>query len=172
METALENLLTRRSVRSYQKKEVPEDLLQKITKAGEYAPSGMGRQPCVMVVVRDKELLEKISQMNQAVMGGEGDPFYGAPAVIIVFADKRSGTYLYDGALTMGNLLNAAHAVGVDSCWIHRAKEVFETPEGKELKASWGLDENYEGIGNCILGYREGELPAPAPRKDKFVIWK
>lgn len=172
METALENLLTRRSVRSYQKREVPDELLQKITQAGEYAPSGMGKQPSVMVVVRDAEMVKKLSQMNRAIMGGEGDPFYGAPVVIVVFADKRSGTYLYDGALTMGNLLNAAHAVGVDSCWIHRAKEMFETPEGKMLKASWGLDENFEGIGNCILGYREGELPLPAKRKENFVLWK
>ena len=172
MNETIKTLTERRSVRAYKPDQVPEDVLAQILKAGEYAPSGMGMQSAVMVVVQDPETIQTLSRINASIMGSEGDPFYGAPTVIVVLADPAVGTWREDGSLVMGNLMNAAHAVGLGSCWIHRAKEVFETPEGKALKASWGLDEYYEGIGNCILGFRDGELPTPAPRKENFVIWK
>ena len=119
---------------------------------------------------KQKEFEEKeLSKKNAEVMNSSADPFYGAKSLIIVFADTNAPTYLYDGALAMGNLMNAAHALGVDSCWIHRAKEVFETEYGKELKKKWGLPESYEGIGNCILGYRDEELGKRAERTSKVV---
>ena len=135
-----------------------------------YAPTAMNKQSPIMVVVQKKELIEKLAKLNAKVMGKEVDPFYGAPTVIIVFADKRIRTYIEDGSLVMGNLMNAAHAIGLGSCWINRAKEVFESEEGKELLKEWGIDENYAGIGNCILGYSDMELPKAAPRKDDYVI--
>ena len=107
--------------------------------------------------------------MNAAVMGADTDPFYGAPTVLVVLADPNVRTYVYDGALVMGNLMNAACAMGVDSCYIFRAKEVFATQEGKALLKDWGVPEYYEGIGNCILGYAAGDIPAPKPRKADFV---
>ena len=125
MNETLKTLMERRSVRSYKEEQVPEDILQQILEAGEYAPSGMGMQSAVMVVVRDKDTINQISRMNAAVMGNDGDPFYGAPTVVIVFGDSTRGTYVEDGSLVMGNLMNAAASLGVDSCWIHRAKEVF-----------------------------------------------
>ena len=141
MNEILKTLMERRSVRSYKEEQVPEDILQQILEAGEYAPSGMGMQSAVMVVVRDKDTINQISRMNAAVMGNDGDPFYGAPTVVIVFGDSTRGTYVEDGSLVMGNLMNAAASLGVDSCWIHRAKEVFLSEEGKTLMKKWGLGE-------------------------------
>ncbi len=170
MNEAMKNLLERRSVRGYKKDLVPADVLDEILEAGKYAPSGMGQQKTLMVVTQDPELVAKLSRMNADVMGAKSDPFYGAPTVVIVFADSEQGTCVENGSLVMGNLMNAAHAVGVDSCWIHRAHEVFDSEEGKALKAEWGVPESYIGIGHCVLGYRSGEYPEAKARKDGFVI--
>ena len=152
MNEAMKNLLERRSVRGYKKDLVPADVLDEILEAGKYAPSGMGQQKTLMVVTQDPELVAKLSRMNADVMGAKSDPFYGAPTVVIVFADSEQGTCVENGSLVMGNLMNAAHAVGVDSCWIHRAREVFDSEEGKALKAEWGVPESYIGIGHCVRG--------------------
>ncbi|MBQ8637946.1 MAG: nitroreductase [Lachnospiraceae bacterium] len=171
MKEALDVLKNRRSIRKYRKEQITEEQLEQILEAGTWAPTGMGKQSPVMVVVQKQELIQKLSKMNAAVMGVDTDPFYGAPTVIVVLADKSlAGTYLEDGSLVMGNLLNAAYAVGVDSCWIHRAREVFQTEEGLALLKEWGLNENYVGIGNCILGYRDCEYPQAKPRKENYVI--
>ena len=170
MNESIKNMLERRSIRAYKKDLVPKETLDLILKAGEYAPSGMGQQGTLMVVTQDPELVAKLSRMNAAVMGSTANPFYGAPTVIVVFADSTMGTCVENGSLVMGNLMNAAHALDVDSCWIHRAREVFSSEEGKELKRQWGIPDEYIGIGNCILGYRDCEYPDPNPRKDGFVI--
>ena len=169
MNEVIKCLTERRSVRKYKSEQIKDEQLEQILKAGEYAPTGMGMQSPIMVVVQDKATIDKLSKMNAKVMGNNGDPFYGAPTVIVVLADADRMTYLEDGSLVMGNLLNAAYAVGVDSCWIHRAKEMFENEEGRELLAQWGIKGNYVGIGNCILGYRDGELPAAKPRKENYI---
>ena len=169
MNEVIKCLTERRSVRKYKSEQIKDEQLEQILKAGEYAPTGMGMQSPIMVVVQDKATIDKLSKMNAKVMGNNGDPFYGAPTVIVVLADADRGTYLEDGSLVMGNLLNAAYAVGVDSCWIHCAKEVFESEEGKELLAQWGIKGNYVGIGHCILGYRDGEFPAAKPRKENYI---
>ena len=154
---AMKNLLERRSVRKYQDKQVPDDLLDQVLEAGLYAPTGMNRQNVVMVAVRDKETRDQMMRLNAAVMGSQNDPFYGAPCVVVVLADPTVRTWVEDGSLLMGNLLNAAASVGLASCWIHRAKEVFDLPEGKALLQKWGLPEHLRGVGNCILGYADGE---------------
>lgn len=169
MNEAYKNLIERRSIRKYNNTKVSHDLMEKIVRAGQFAPSGMNRQIYAFVVVKDEELVAKLSKMNADAMNSTSDPFYGAKSLIIVFADTNAPTYLYDGALAMGNLMNAANALGVDSCWIHRAKEVFETTEGKEMKKTWGLPESYEGIGHCILGYREEEPGERAQRTSKVI---
>ncbi len=167
----LDCLKTRRSIRKYQKKQVEEEQLQAILEAATYAPTGANRQAPVIVVVQNPELIAKLSKMNAAVMGMNVDPFYGAPTVAIVLADQTaSPTWMEDAALVAGNLLNAAHSVGVDSCYIYRAKEVFASEEGQALLKEWGLNENYVGVANCILGYRDCELPAPAKRKENYII--
>ncbi len=166
----LESILSRRSVRSYKPDPVPEELLNQVLEAGTYAATGMGRQSPIIIAVTDKALRDKLSAMNAAVMGNSGiDPFYGAPVVLVVLADKNVPTHVYDGSLVMGNLMEAAHAVGLSSCWIHRAKEEFETDEGKAILASLGIQGDYEGIGHCILGYADGPAPQPKPRKDGYV---
>ena len=170
MNEAMKNLLERRSVRGYKKDLVPAEVLDEILEAGKYAPSGMGQQKTLMVITQKPELVAKLSKMNADVMGAKSDPFYGAPTVVIGFADSEQGTCVENGSLVMGNLMNAAHAVGVDSCWIHRAREVFDSEEGKALKAEWGVPESYIGIGHCVLGYRSGEYPEAKARKDGFVI--
>ena len=171
MNEVMENLITRRSIRSYQPDMVPMETIEEIVKAGTYAATGMGLQSPIIVAVTDKETRDQLSRMNAAVMGSSADPFYGAPVVLIVLADKNRGTYLYDGSLVMGNMMTAAHSLGIGSCWIHRAKETFESSEGKELLKQWGIEGNYEGIGHLILGYAKGEAPAPKPRKENYVYY-
>ncbi len=168
MNTVLENLETRRSCRNYTEKQVSDSELDAILRAGTFAPSGMNRQSTYLVAVRDKETRDLLSKLNAGIMEREGDPFYGAPCVVVVLAEPGF-TAVEDGSLVMGNLMNAASSVGVSSCWIHRAKQVFELPEGKALLAKWGLSEDLIGIGNCILGYA-AEEPAEKPRKDGRII--
>ena len=171
MNETLKTLKERRSCRKYLEKQVEAEALDLILEAGTYAPTGMNRQAPVIVAVQDKQTRDKIAQMNAAVMGAENDPFYGAPTVLVVLADPAVRTYLHDGALVMGNLMNAAHAVGVDSCYIFRAKEVFETQEGKAMLRAWGIPDHFVGIGNCILGYRaEGGVKEAAPRKANYIV--
>lgn len=168
---ALHVLKKRRSMRSYRSEQIRDDQLDAILEAGTYAPTGMNRQSPTMVVVQDPQLIKRLSRMNAAVMGMDGDPFYGAPTVVIVFGNPGAAmTWLEDGALVMGNLMNAAFAVGVDSCWIHRAREMFQTEEGKALMREWGVPEGCVGVGNCILGYATTPVPEPRPRKENYVI--
>ena len=170
MNETLKNLEERRSIRKYKDEQIRDEQLNEILEAGTYAPTGMGAQSPVMVVIQDKETIRELSKMNADVMGTNSDPFYGAPTVIVVLADKNRLTYVEDGPLVMGNLMNAAHAVGVDSCWIHRAKEVFESEKGKELLKKWNIEGDYVGIGNCILGYRDCQYPKAKPRKAGYIV--
>ena len=169
MNDIIRSLESRRSVRKYQARQVEDALLDQVLHTGLYAASGMNTQKTVMVAVRDKETRDLLSRLNAAVMGSNGDPFYGAPCVIVVLADPERYTWVEDGSLVMGNLMEAAHAVGLGSCWIHRAREVFDSEEGKALLRSWGLPETLRGVGNCILGYPD-ESPAPKPRLDGRII--
>ena len=167
-----ENLLTRRSVRKYADRQVEEEKLDKVIEAGLYAASGGGKQAPAVLAVTNREIRDELSAMNAAVMGREGtDPFYGAPAVLVVLADKAVATEVYDGSLMLGNMMTAAYELGLGTCWIHRAKQVFETERGKEILKEAGLEGDYEGIGNLIIGYPDGELPSPAPRKPGRVFF-
>lgn len=167
----LELMQTRRSVRDFKPDMVPEDILDKIIEAGLWAASGRNRQSPIIIKVTDKSVRDRLCRLNAEIMGTDSDPFYGAPAVLIVLADKNAPTYLYDGSLVMGNLMLAAHSLGIGSCWIHRAKEEFESEEGKALLKKWGIEGDYEGIGHCVLGYAAAELPAAKPRKENYVYY-
>lgn len=168
----IENLKTRRSIRAYRHQLPSAESIKKIAEAGTYAPNGLGKQSAKIIVVTDKNLRNKLSKMNAAILGTTADPFHGAPTVIVVLADKNVPTYIYDGALVMGNMLNAAHSEGLGSCWVHRAKEMFESKEGKELLDKWNIPESYEGIGCCALGYSsDEELPHPRPRKKDYILY-
>lgn len=165
---ALKLIESRRSIRSYKPDMVPDDLIDKVIEAGTFAATGGGRQSPIIIAVKDRKTRDKLSKLNADIMGAETDPFYGAPLVLIVLADRSSSTYLYDGSLVMGNLMLAAHALGLGSCWIHRAKEEFDRPEGKEILKDLGITGDYEGIGHCILGYIDGDVPEAKPRKEKW----
>lgn len=165
----MNTLLNRRSIRRYKEDQVPDELLDQVLTAGLYAPTGMNRQNIIMVAVRDKETRDRLSRMNAAVMGADRDPFYGAPCVIVVLGDPEIYPVVENGSLVLGNLMNAAYAVGLGSCWIHRAKQTFETEEGKALLRKWGLKENLVGIGNCILGYAD-ESPEAKPRLEGRIV--
>ena len=169
MNETLKTLIERRSCRSYKPDPVPAEILDQILEAGTYAATGMGRQSPIIIAVTDKKVRDQLSKMNAAVMGASNDPFYGAPVVIIVLADRSVPTYLYDGSLVMGNLMNAAHSLGIASCWIHRAKEEFNSEEGKAILKRLGIDGDYEGIGHCILGYAAQEPKAAVPRKENYI---
>ena len=168
MNETIKNLVERRSCRKYSSTQIKEEELNSVLKAGEYAPTGMGMQSPIIVVLQNKSIIDKLSKINAKIMGKDEDPFYGAPTVLVVLADKNIGTYIEDGSLVLGNLMNAAYSLGLGSCWIHRAKEEFETDEGKELLKEWNISENYVGIGHCILGYPEEKSEAK-PRKDGYI---
>ena len=166
----METLLTRRSVRAYRDDPVPDEVLDKILEAGTYAPTGMGEQSPIIVAITERATRDALSRLNAEIMDADSDPFYGAPAVLVVLARKDRPTHVYDGSLVMGNLMNAAHGLGIASCWIHRAKEEFERPEGRAILEGLGIDSDaYEGIGHCILGYADGPEPAAKPRKEGYV---
>ncbi len=172
MNATLEVLKSRRACRAYRPEQVKEEDLAKILEAGTYAATGMGRQSPLIAVVQNPEDYARLERLNGGVMGNpDGHPFYGAPTVAVVFADSTIPTYVADGNLVIGNLMNAAEAVGVDSCYIWRAAEVFDSDEGKALMKKWGIPENYRGIGNVILGYGkpEGKRDA-APRKEGYIV--
>lgn len=169
MSEVINNMKTRRSIRKYKPDMIPEDVLNRIIEAGTYAATGMGKQSPIIIAVTNKEIRDKFSKMNAEIMGVDSDPFYDAPVVLIVLADKARPTYVYDGSLVMGNLMLAAHAEGIGSCWIHRAKEEFESAEGKAFLKSLGIEGDYEGIGHCVLGYTDGEEPKAMPRKENYV---
>lgn len=169
MNETIKNLIERRSCRKFKKEQIKDEELKLILKAGEYAPNGRGKQSPIMLVIQNKEIIEKLSKINAKIMGVETDPFFGAPTLIIVLADKNVRTYIEDGSLVLGNLMNSAHSLGIGSCWIHRAREEFETEEGKELLQKWKIPDNYVGIGHCILGYPDGNLPEAKPRKGDYI---
>lgn len=166
----LEALEKRRSVRKYKPDQVDEAALEAILRAGTYAATGMNKQSPVIVAVQDKDTIETLRKMNAGVMGDESrDPFYGAPTVVIVLADSSVRTYVEDGSLVIGNMMNAAYSVGVDSCWIHRAKEEFASEAGKALLSKWGIKGDYVGVGHLILGYRDCDYPETRPRKENYI---
>lgn len=171
MKETLLDLKTRRSCRKYKEEQIKEEELQLILEVGTYAPTGIGAQCPKIVVLQDKETIQYVSKLNATVMGTTSDPFYGAPTVVIVLAERSRKTYVDDGNMVIANLLNAAHAVGVDSCYIYRAREVFDSEEGKELLEKWGIHGDYEGIGNVILGYGLPEgIKEAAPRKADYIV--
>lgn len=170
----MNSMITRRSIKKYKPDMIPKDIIEKIAAAGTYAATGRGAQSPIIIAVTNKEIRDRLSRANSAIMGAPADfdPFYGAPVVLVVLADKSRPTYVYDGSLVMGNLMLAAHSYGIGSCWIHRAKEEFELPEWKEWLRSIGIVGEYEGIGHCVLGYAdyaEGTEPKAAPRKENYV---
>ncbi len=167
MNEVLKNIIERRSIRKFKSTPVARELLEEIARAGLYAASAMGGQRSVIVEVSNRELRDRISEMNRRIGGWQQgfDPFYGAPAMLIVLAEKDCANRVYDGSLVMGNLMLAAHSLGLGSCWIHRAKEEFETSEGREILRSIGIEGEYEGIGHCAIGYVDGEYPQVPPRK-------
>ena len=150
---------------------VPEDILEKIIRAGTYAATGMGKQSPIIIAVTNKEMRDKISAKNAEIMGAAKDPFYNAPIILIVLAKKDVSTHVYDGSLVLGNLMNAAEDLGIASIWIHRAKEEFEDDFGKEILKELGITEEYEGIGHCALGYAAEPAKAAAPRKENYVYY-
>ena len=180
MNQTIEHIIARRSAKKYTDEPVPMELIEQVVKAGMYAPSGMNKQAGKIIAVTNKEMRDRLSRINlEIIMGknlttssGHNDPFYAAPVVLVVLAKKEVGTRVYDGSLIMENMLIAAQSLGLGSCWIHRAKETFETEEGKQILAELGITDEYEGIGNCILGWAAPDALKPqAPRKDDFVVW-
>ena len=169
MNEIIKNIVERRSIKKYKSDMVPSELIDEVLKAGTFAPTGMNKQSPIIIAITNKEVRDKLSKLNAKIMGVDIDPFYGAPVVIVVLADKSVPTYIYDGSLVMENMMLAAHSLGLGSCWIHRAKEEFETEEGKALLKEWGVDENYVGIGHCLLGYPDGNLHPPVKRKENYI---
>ena len=166
-EIVMHNLLTRRSVRKYQSMPVPQGLLDRIIEAGTYAASGKSQQPWIIIQVTEPGVMERLRRVNAQIMGvaEDADPFYGAPVYLIVLAERQNKNHVYDGTLVMGNMMLAAHALGLGTCWINRAREEFDMPEWQEWLRSLGIEGDYEGIGHLAVGYAEGE-PRPAkPRK-------
>ena len=170
MNDIIKAMRDRRSVRAYKEDGVPRELIEQVVEAGLWAASGMGKQSPIILAITDRALRDTLAAANAKVMGVDTDPFYGAPVVLVVLAPRDVPTHVYDGSLVMGNLMLAASTVGLGSCWIHRAKETFELPEFQQVLSELGVDGDYEGIGNCILGW-PAEEPEPKPRRDGRVVW-
>lgn len=168
MNTTIQDLMTRRSIRKYKPEQITREELETVLNAGMCAPTAMNKQSPIIVAVQNKDDIAYLSKLNAAVKGMAGDPFYGAPTVLVVLADAENANAVPDGSLVLGNLMNAAHAIGLGSCWINRAREVFATDEGKALLKKWGIKGDYIGVGNCILGYPD-EQPQMKPRKENYV---
>lgn len=167
----LHTLRTRRSIRRYEAQQITEAELEAILDAGTWAASGKGMQSAVMVVLQREDQIAPLRSINARIMGNPAaDPFYGAPTVVAVLADSTSPNWEKDGSLVLGNLMNAAASVGVGSCWINRCRETFDLPEGREIARRWGLGESFRGVGYCILGYPAGDIPAPKPRKEGYIL--
>lgn len=171
MNEVLKAIKERRSIRRYKADMVPQELIDQVIEAGLWAASGKSTQCPIIVAVTNKELRDKLSKINAEIMGVKSDPFYGAPVVLIVLADKAVPNHVYDGSLSLGNMMLAAHALGLGSCWINRARQEFEMPEWKEFLKELGIEGEYEGIGHCILGYADGNEPPMIPRKPNRVFY-
>lgn len=171
MNGTLKILEERRSCRNFKPDMITKEELNAVIKAGTYAPTGMGKQSPIIIAVTDKSMRDKISAENAKIMGGDKDPFYGAPVILIVLANRDVRTYMYDGSLVMGNLLNAAESLGLGSIWIHRAKEEFDSEFGRQILKDLGIEGNFEGIGHCALGYKAEESKPAAPRKYDYVYY-
>jgi nitroreductase len=169
--STLTDLKNRRSIRSYKPDQITDQELDAVLEAGTWAPTGMGSQGVLIVAVQNKAQIETIQKLNEGVLQDPGSkPFYGAPTVVNVFVDKDKPTPIENGNLVIGNMLNAAQAVGVGSCYIYRAKEVFQTEEGKALMKQWGVPAGFEATGHVLLGYTGGSAPKPAERKKDYII--
>ena len=169
MNETLNILKSRRSCKSYQARQITDAELDAVLEAGTYAPTGRNQQSPILVAIQDKETIARLSRLNAAIMGADIDPFYGAPTVVVVLADKNWPTRVYDGSCVMENMMIPAASLGLGSRWIHRAKEEFESEEGRALLKSWGIEGEYEGIGHCLLGYWQGEKHAAPPRKANYI---
>ena len=170
MNEALQVRYDRRSIRRYKSEQISREEMDAVIRAGICAASGKNGQSALIIAVQDKETRDLLSRLNAAVLGVKSDPFYGAPTVLVVLADAKSPYAVQDGSLVLGNLMNAAKAIGLGSCWINRAKEVFDSEEGKALLKKWGVEGDWTGVGNCILGYPD-EDPAMKPRKENYVYY-
>ena len=168
---AMDCLKNRRSIRKYKEQQITNEELNIVLETGICAPTGKNMQSPIIIVVQNKEDIAYMSEFNARIGGFKVDPFYGAPTVLGVLADANNPNSVPDGSLVMGNLMNAAYAAGLGSCWINRAREFFAMPEGKALLEKWGIEGDYIGIGNCILGYPDEEHPAMKPRKENYVYY-
>mgnify|MGYP001177989167 CR=1 FL=1 len=166
----IQTIRSRRSCRAYKPEQITKEELEAVLRAGTFAPSAMNRQSAKIVVVQDAATREKLSRMNAAIMGKDCDPMYGAPTILVVLADAHAANAVPDGSLVMGNLMLAAASLGLGSCWINRAKEEFESDEGKALLRQWGIEGDWVGVGHCILGYPAADPKPAAPRKPDYIV--
>lgn len=170
MNEAINNILKRKSTKKFKSTSVPADIIDTVINCGIHAASGMNKQETIVVAVTDKDVIARLTEINGKIRGTENDQFYGAPAILIVLGKSDNYTRVYDGSLVLGNMMLAAEALGVGSCWIHRAKETFEMPEWKEWLKSIGVDGEYEGIGHLALGYPD-MTPPEKPRREGRIIY-
>ena len=173
MNEIIQAMEERRSIRQFKPDMPDKELIDQVLEAGLYAASAKGRQDVIMIAVTKKELRDRLSAVNFEIGGWtqEFDPFYGAPVVIIVLAEKEAPNHVYDGSLVMGNLMLAAHSLGLGSIWIHRCREEFEMPEFQSLLKQLKISGEWEGIGHCCIGYIDGEAPKAAPRNDGRIFY-
>lgn len=165
----LQLLKTRRSVRKFKSTEVDQTVLDRVLEAATFAPSGAGRQSAQIVVLQDKETLDQLRKMNAEVLGAKSDPYYGAPTIVLVLAAKDAPTPVEDGACLLTYMMLAAHEEQLATVWVHREREIFDSPEGKSLLTKWGLSDAYIGIGALAIGYADGDYPNPAPRRPDYI---
>ncbi len=166
----LNTIKARRAVRAYKPDAVPAQLLDAVLEAGTYAPTGGGHQSPVIIAVTSDKYRKEIAELNAGVMGGTGDPYYGAPAIVLVLADGNASTFVEDGSCVLENMMLAAASLGLGSVWVHREREIFDSEKGKALLREWGLSETLRGVGSIALGYPDGAPAEAAKRKDDYIV--
>lgn len=166
----LKTIKTRRSIRAYKSDTVSAELLDAVLEAGTYAPTGGGHQSPVIIAVTSEKYRKEIAQLNADVMGSTGDPYYGAPVIILVLADGTASTFAEDGSCVLENMMLAAASLGLGSVWVHREREIFDSERGKALLREWGLPETLRGVGSIALGYPAGVPGETAKRKENYIV--
>lgn len=167
---ALEVLKNRRAIRQYKNQQITKEELEAVLEAGTYAPTGVGTQGVQIIAVQSPKYVERVDALNAKILGRDVHPYYGAPTIVLVMETADCKTHTFDGSAACMNMLNAAYAVGLGSCWIHRCEQMFETQEGKELLKEWGLPEDLKGVASFSLGYPDCEHPKPKKRREGYAI--
>lgn len=164
----LKAIRERRSIRRFLEKQISDDELKSVLDAGTWAATGHGTQDPWIVAVQNPQLMQRLSAVNAEIMGITSNPYYDAPTIVLVFASADNYNRERDASLVLGNMMLAAHSIGLASCWINRVDEMFKRDELKALLKEWGLPDGLVGVGSLALGYAASQPRTVKERKTDY----